>query len=188
MLWIHGPHGLYDNTRLPRERRHEPFTPRLPGLLMTHPSACAVALAGGGIGGIWAIVRSMPRWPDWALIPGSMLGILCILAMMFGLGILVVRVLEPVIGLMELDWNAEPVSSLGMPIALQRTCERLGYWTADDLARSVARGSFPWTEVAYAERMQIERAAHLWNAGAMARRPARRSSGRMRARRRVDDA
>lgn len=166
MLWLHGPHGLFDHSRLPRERRHEPFTPRLPALLRENPTACGIALTGGGIGGTWAIVSTMPGWPEWAVIPGAILGVLCMLAMMIGLGIVVVRVLEPVLGLMDLDWNAEPVSAMGIPFALQRKCEQLGYWTAEDLARSVERGTFPWTEIAFDERMQIERAAHLWAAGA----------------------
>jgi hypothetical protein len=165
VLWLHGPHGLFDHSRLPRERRHEPFTPRLPAFLMAHPTTCGIVLAGGGIGGTWAVVGGMPGWPDWAVMPGAILGILCMLAMMIGLGIVVVRLLEPVLGMMELDWNAEPLSALGIPFALQRKCERLGYWSAEDLTRSVERGTFPWTEIAFDERLQIERSAQLWKTG-----------------------
>src|SRR5690606_29763346 len=146
------------------ERRHEPFTPRLPGFLLDHPTVAGVVLAGVGIGGTWTVVDGMPTWPDWAMIPSAVLGVLCMLTMMLGLGIVVVRMMEPVLGQMDLDWNAEPLDQIGMPFALQRKCERLGYWTAEDLVRSVDRGSFPWSEFAYAERVLIEQSAHMWKA------------------------
>jgi hypothetical protein len=141
---------------------------------MEHPLACGLAMAAAGIAGNWIIVRGLPHWPEWMLVPGAILGILSMLLMMIGLGVVVVQALEPVIGLMDLNWDAEPLSAMGIPFALQRKCEQLGYWTAEDLARGVEHGSFPWTKVAYDERMQIERAAHLWKAGVTVRRNDRR--------------
>lgn len=126
-------------------------------------------LTGLGVAGTWLVVTGLPNWPDWSLFPGAILGVLCMLAMMLGLGIVVVSALEPVIGLMDLNWDAEPIAVMGLPYALQRNCERLGYWTAEDLSRAVERGSFPWTKIAYDERMQIERAAQLWKARSQAR-------------------
>ena len=51
------------------------------------------------------------------------------------------------------------LAALAIPVALQRKCERLGYWTAEDLAAAIERGKFPWIELEYDERMQIQRAA-----------------------------
>ena len=121
-----------------------------------------VLLALLGALGNWAIAASMSSWPSWMLFPSAFLAVLALVAMIVGLGILVVRALEPVLGRMELDWDAEPLALLGIPLPLQRKCEQLGFWAADDLARAVERGKFPWAALEYDERVQIERAAQLW--------------------------
>jgi hypothetical protein len=178
VLWFHGPHGLFDHSRLPRERRHEPFTPRLPQFMLAHPAIAGGMLAIGGAVGNWFVVSHLAGWPDWSLFPGAIAAIVCMLAMVIGLGILVVRGLEPVIGVMDLDWDAAPTSAMGIPYALQRKCEQLGYWTAEDLSRAIERGSFPWRDLAYDERMQIERAVHRWKVADAAEREARKHARR----------
>jgi hypothetical protein len=75
-------------------------------------------------------------------------------------------------------WNAEPTSATGIPLALQRKCEQLGFWTAEDLARAIDRGSFPWRDLAYDERMQIERAVHRWKVAVAAEQSAQRAGRR----------
>lgn len=131
-----------------------------------------------GILGNWFIVRNLTSWPAWMLFPSLIIATLALVSMMLGLGIVTVRLLEPVIATMELDWDAEPVSALGVPPVLQRKCERLGYWTAEDIVRAVDKGTFPWTELEYDERMQIQRSAHRWSAAVRQERettPRRRS-------------
>lgn len=161
---LNGPNGLYERWRLPRHRRHEPFSPRVPLFFVSHPALSGVLLAVLGIVGNWIIVRNLTAWPDWMLFPSLIIATLSLVAMTLGLGIVTVRLLEPVIATMELDWDAEPVAALGVPPVLQRKCERLGYWTAEDIVRAVDKGSFPWTELEYDERMQIQRSAHRWSA------------------------
>jgi hypothetical protein len=176
--WIHGPHGPLDYSRLPRERRHEPFSPRLPQLLLNYPALAGVVLASTGIFGTWLVADRLATWPDWTLFPAAIGAILCLLAMVIGLGIIVVRALEPVIGLMDLNWDAEPTSAMGIPLSLQRKCEALGFWTAEELAQAIDRGAFPWRELAYDERMQIERAVHRWKVAVAAEAAARKSGRR----------
>lgn len=135
---------------------------------MARPALGGSLLAVLGILGNWLIVRNLSGWPDWMLFPSLILATLALVAMVLGLGIVVVRLLEPVIATMELDWDAEPVAALGVPPVLQRKCERLGYWTAEDVVRAVDRGTFPWTELEYDERMQIQRSAHRWSAASRA--------------------
>jgi hypothetical protein len=176
--WIHGPHGPLDHSRLPRERRHEPFTPRLPQVVMNYPSLAGAVLALGGASGTFIVAQEMATWPEWSLFPAAIAAILCMLAMVVGLGILVVRALEPVIGLMDLNWDAEPTSAMGIPLTLQRKLEQMGYWTSEDLARAIDRGSFPWRELAYDERMQIERAVHRWKVAVAAEAEAHKAGRR----------
>jgi hypothetical protein len=78
--------------------------------------------------------------------------------------------------MMELDWDAEPLSDLGIPLPLQRKCEQLGYWAADDLVEAINRSRFPWVALEYDERMQLERAVHRWSVAIAAERGARKSS------------
>lgn len=149
---------------------------------MSHPAIAGALLAVGGALGNWGIAHQMATWPEWSLFPAAILAILCILAMVIGLGIIVVRALEPVLGVMDLNWDAEPTASMGLPLTLQRKCEQLGFWTAEELSRAIDRGAFPWRELAYDERMQIERAVHRWKVSVAAEDAARRSAQRRGAR------
>ncbi|HEX5164783.1 MAG TPA: hypothetical protein VFV93_05250 [Thermomicrobiales bacterium] len=136
----------------------------MPGFILTHPALSAIVMASLGILGNWAIVRNVANWPPWMLFPSMIVAVVCLLTMVIGLGILTVRLLEPALALMDLNWDAEPLAQLGIPLSLQRKCERLGYWTAEDLVRDIDTGKFPWTLIEYDERMQLERAAARWNA------------------------
>lgn len=165
MHWHRSPHELYRHTRL-RERAGEPFTPRVPRIVADHPAMSGAALAAAGIAGNWYVVSRMPHWPNWMLFPSMLLATLALLAMILGLVLVVVRWLEPVIARMDLDWDAEPVAALGLPIALQRRLEELGYWSSDDVCRAVERGTFPWTELELTERRLIEQAVAFHEARA----------------------
>jgi hypothetical protein len=178
--WFQGPQHWLDHNKLERDRRHEPFTPRVPGFVLSHPAPFALVMAALGIFGNWFIASRVTSWPAWMLFPSMALAALCLIAMVIGLGILTVRLLEPVLSIMDLNWDADPLAQLGIPLSLQRKCERLGYWTAEDLVRAVEKGKFPWTLLEYDERMQVERAAARWNAhsqtgkrrrGRLSRRP-----------------
>jgi hypothetical protein len=100
------------------------------------------------------------------LFPSMFLATMFLVAMMLGLGLLVVCALEPVINRMDIDWGDAPVESLGVPEALQRKLERLNYWTADDVAAAIEAGTFPWTSLEYDERQQIARASDRWEIAA----------------------
>lgn len=163
MHWPHGPFGREIN-RVPRERRGEPFAPRLPRFLLEHPTLSGGLMALTGFFGNWVIASQMEHWPDWTLFPGVILACLCLISMVIGLGLVVVRALEPALANVDLDWDAEPLAALAIPPVLQRKCESLGFWAADDLVRAIERGKFPWTQLEYDERMQLERAAHRWSA------------------------
>jgi hypothetical protein len=134
-----------------------------------------------GFAGNWWVADQLQYWPSWSLFPGVALSVTCLVAMVIGLGLLVIRALEPVLATMELDWDAEPLAALAIPPALQRKCEALGYWAADELARAVEKGTFPWTSLAYDERMQLERAAHRWSAAIAAEKKAKKARGGRRA-------
>jgi hypothetical protein len=164
VLWLQGPHSRHGHTRLPRAQRHEPFTPRLPHFVRAHPTLAALVLAAGGIFGNWFIARQMSTWPGWMLFPGMLLSVCALVTMILGLGLLVVRLLEPLIALMGIDWGGESLAVLGIPLPLQRKCEQLGYWTADDLVQAIERGKFNWVALEFDERLQVERAADRWRA------------------------
>lgn len=132
-------------------------------------------LAAGGFVGNWWISNRLAEWPSWMLMPGAMLSIVCLVLMVIGLGLATIRALYPVLALMELDWDAEPLAALGIPLPLQRKCERLGFWAAEDITRAIERGSFPWTELEYDERMQLERAAQRWSRAAAADKALRKA-------------
>jgi hypothetical protein len=127
-----------------------------------HPALAGTVLAVLGILGNWAIARSMSSWPAWMLFPSVVLSVLAIVALILGLGLLVVRLLEPVIAVMHVDWGDEPLAGLGLPPALQRKCEQLGFWTAEAVVSAIDRGKFSWIALEYDERMQLERAAQRW--------------------------
>lgn len=157
MHWHRSPHELYRQSRL-RERAGEPFTPNIPRTVADHPALSGAALAAVGIAGNWFVVSRMPHWPNWMLFPSMLLATISLLAMILGLVLVVVRWLEPVIARMDLNWDAEPVATLGLPPTLQRRLEELGYWSSDDVCRAVDSGTFPWTALALAERRLVEQA------------------------------
>lgn len=172
MDWFHG-FGLRRRAlRLTREQRHEPFTPGAPAFFRRHPTLAGLVLSAAGIGGIVTIVRNMADWPGWMLFPSMLLSVPSLVAMMLGLGIVTVRVLEPALGRMDLDWDAEPLNVLGLPEPVQRKCEELGFWAVDDLVQSINAGKFPWIALEYDERMQVERTVQRWNVAAAAARAA----------------
>lgn len=177
MHWFQGPQHWLDHHKLAPDRRHEPFTPRVPRLVLSHPVMFGAVLTGGGIFGNWILSSQMSGWPDWMLFPSMMLAVLSLVSMVIGLGILTVRLLEPVLGLMDLDWDAEPLAQLGIPLPLQRKCESLGFWTVEDLVRAVDKGKFPWTRLEYDERMQVQRGAERWRTSIAAEKRAKRSRG-----------
>ena len=177
MHWFQGPQHWLDHHRLARDRRHEPFTPRVPAFIMSHPAGFGVVMAVAGVLGNWAISSRMSEWPAWMLFPSMILAVLSLVTMVIGLGILTVRMLEPALALMDLNWDAEPLAQLGIPLPLQRKCESLGFWTAEELARAVDKGKFPWTNLEYDERMQVQRAVERWSAAVAAEKHAKRGQG-----------
>lgn len=178
MQGLPGPHSRFGQKRLARAERHEPFTPRLPRLMLTRPALSAVVVALTGIAGVWFITRSLANWPRWMLFPSILLSVIALAAMIFGLGVLTVRVLEHAIGKMGVDWDDDPIAALGVPQQLQRKCEQLGFWTATDVTDAVARGIFPWTAFDYDERMQLGRSAERWRLALDAEAAARRRQRR----------
>lgn len=189
MHWFQGPQHWLDHHKLSHDHRHEPFTPRVPEFVLSHPTPFSAVMVVAGILGNWTISSRMAGWPAWMLFPSMILAVLSLLAMVIGLGILTVRLLEPALAVMDLNWDAEPLAELGIPLPLQRKCEALGYWTAEDLARAVDKGKFPWTTLEYDERMQVQRAAERWSLavaaakrekharGLLSRRQKRQSAG-----------
>lgn len=162
MDWFHG-FGLRRRAiRLTRQQRHEPFTPRVPDFVRERPALAGALLAAAGIFTLVTIIRNVAEWPGWMLFPSMLLSVPALAAMMLGLGIVTVRALEPALAMMDLDWDAEPLAALGVPLPLQRKCEQLGFWAVDDLLQAIDRGTFPWIALEYDERMQVERAAQRW--------------------------
>jgi hypothetical protein len=172
--WFQGPQHWLDHHRLRRDRRHEPFTPRVPALILAHPALFGGVMATAGVLGAWLISDRLAGWPAWMLFPSMVLSVLALVSMIIGLGLLTVRAMEPALALMDLDWDAEPLAELGIPLALQRKCESIGYWTAEELVRAVDKGAFPWTKLAYDERMQVQRAVDHWKAAVVARKRQKR--------------
>jgi hypothetical protein len=177
MIWQHGPFGRWED-RVPHNRRHEPFTPRVPEFFSEHPGLAGALLAAGGFFGNWLVGSRLAGWPAWMLLPGAILAVVCLVLMVVGLGLVTIRALYPLLAVMDLDWDAEPLAVLGIPLPLQRKCEQLGYWSAEDLVRAVERGRFPWVELEYDERMQVERATHRWSAAVAAERTQHRRGWR----------
>jgi hypothetical protein len=130
------------------------------------PLLAGLALAATGAFGNWLITHYIQR------------AVLCLATMVIGLGLATVCALEPVVGRMAQDWDDDPVAVLGVPPALQRKCEQLGYWTATDVAQAVTRGTFPWTALEYDERQQIDRAGQRWQRALDAERAAKRRARR----------
>jgi hypothetical protein len=169
--WLHGPNDVLDRSRVPRERRHDPFNPRVPQFVLARPTVTGLLLTVLGIAGTWVIISRMATWPSWMLFPSMFLATVFLVAMMLGLGLLVVCGLEPVINRMDIDWGDAPVESLGVPDALQRKLERLNYWTAHDVVVAIEAGTFPWTSLEYDERQQIARASDRWEVADRSARP-----------------
>jgi len=133
-----------------------------------------------GFAGNWWVADQLQHWPSWSLFPGVAISVFCLVSMVIGLGLVSIRALEPVLATMELDWDAEPLAALAITPMLQRKIEGLGFWAADDLAQAIEKGKFPWTELAYDERMQLERAAHRWSAATKAQQKSRKARSRRR--------
>lgn len=165
MHWHRSPEELYRRSRLP-ERVGEPFTPRVPRLISDHPTLSGAALAVAGVAGNWFIVSQMAGWPNWMVFPSMLLATMSLLAMVLGLVLVVVRWLEPVVARMDLNWDADPVGSLGLPPDLQRKLEALGYWSADDVCRAVESRRFQWTALELTERRLVEQAVAFRDARA----------------------
>jgi hypothetical protein len=142
------------------------------------PLLTGLALAAAGAFGNWLITHYIQSWPAWTLFPSFLGAVLCLATMVIGLGLATVCALEPVVGKMAQDWDDDPVAALGVPPALQRKCEQLGYWTATDVAQAVTRGTFPWISLEYDERQQIDRAGQRWQRALDAERAAKRRARR----------
>ncbi len=177
--WFQGPQHWLDHHKLERDRRHEPFTPRVPEFILSHPALFGLGLTIFGVLGNWTLSSRMADWPAWMLFPSMLLAVLSLITMVLGLGVLTVRLLEPALSLMDLDWDAEPLAKLGIPIQLQRKCEALGFWTADDLTRAVDKGKFPWVKLDYDERLQVQRATERWSLSVEATKRVRRERKRL---------
>lgn len=161
---FHGPIWPLGERNIPQRARHQPFTPRLPRMIRERPAIGAVILAAVGIFGTWAIVANMADWPTWMIFPGIFASVLALSSTVIGMGVLSVLALQPILGSKALAWDADPLAVLGVPLALQRKCESLGFWTCESIVESIDKGRFPWTALEYDERMQIERALSLWKA------------------------
>jgi hypothetical protein len=161
---FYGPIWPLGERKIPHQARHQPFTPRLPRIIRERPAIGAAGLAGIGIAASWMIVANMARWPTWTLFPSILVSVLALSATVIGMGLLSVLLLQPVLGTKAGGWGADPVAVLGLPVALQRKCESLGFWTCESMLESIENGRFPWTSLEYDERMQVQRALGLWNA------------------------
>ncbi len=165
MTWFPGPGGHPSQSRLSQGARHEPFSPRIPGFILERPIILGAVLATFGIGTSVVMIKTMHRWPAWMIVPSMGLAVLAMAATVIGLVILTILALQPLIeGKEDLGWDAEPLASMGIPLGLQRKCEKLGYWTCEALSEAIAKGLFPWTDLDYDERQQIHRAVQFWRA------------------------
>lgn len=165
MTWYSSSGGYSGRTRLTGTARHEPFTPRVPKLALNRPGLLALLLITWGAGFSLVLITTMPRWPGWLLFPGLGLGVTAMASLALGAGLLAALALQPMIeGKEDLGWDDEPLTSMGVPVSLQRKCERMGYWTCEALSEAIASGTFPWSGLEYDERQQISRAVHFWRA------------------------
>ena len=167
--WFHGSNGPIGHRRLPQRARHEPFTPRLPRTFHERPALMALVLAASGIASSWVIVAKMGSWPAWMIFPSIAGAIFALSATVVGMGLLVVLGLQPILGSRDLKWDADPLAVLGLPLAVQKKCESLGFWTCESIVASIEKRRFPWIALEYDERMQVERAVSRWHAVAHAR-------------------
>lgn len=138
---------------------------------MKRPGVLGAALMISGMGASALLIRSMPSWPRWMIFPSMGLAVLALAATVVGTALLAVLALQPVIVSREdLGWDEEPLASTGIPAALQRKCEALGYWTCESLAEAIDKGLFPWNELDYDERQQVHRAIQFWRATTLSKR------------------
>ena len=132
---------------------------------MERPLVLALLLAATGSATSYLLITTMHRWPAWTIFPSMLIAVLAMAATATGAGLLVVLMLQPIIELKDdLGWDEEPLASMGLPHSLQRKCEQLGYWTCESAVAAMEKGTFPWTELEYDERMQVERAMNYWKA------------------------
>jgi hypothetical protein len=168
LTWFYGSHGPGRYWRLSRETRQEPFTPRLPRAVYERPLVVAAILTAAGVTGSWVIIVSMATWPLWTIFPAMIASVLALTSTAVGLGMLVVLSLQPIIGSRDLNWHAEPLAVLGLPMPLHKKCESLGFWTCESMLASIEKRRFPWTALEYDERMQVERAISRWHSATIA--------------------
>lgn len=165
MTWFPGPGWHSRRSKLSREARHQPFTPRLPALLLKHPAILGLVLATAGVGLSIALITTMHRWPNWLLLPSMFLAVVSMGATAVGFSLLAVLGLQPLIESKEATWGDEPLRNMGMSSALRHKCEGLGYWTCESLSEAVEKSLFPWRSLEYDERLQVDRAVQRWRAG-----------------------
>jgi hypothetical protein len=134
----------------------------LPRAVRERPLVLGLVLAVTGAGLCTLIVTTMARWPSWLLVPSLFVAVPALTATAIGLAMVAVLGLLPLLERAELDWDDEPLAHLGIPLALQRKCEQLGYWTCEALSEAIEKSIFPWRELEYDERMQVERAVAFW--------------------------
>lgn len=134
---------------LPRALRERPL---LLGLVLTVTGSALCTL----------IITTMARWPSWLIFPSMFVAVPALVATVIGLSMVAVLGLLPVLERAELGWDDAPLAVLGIPLALQRRCEQLGYWTCEALSEAIEKSIFPWRELEYDERMQVQRAVELW--------------------------
>ncbi|MBA2454024.1 MAG: hypothetical protein H0V47_12690 [Chloroflexia bacterium] len=164
MLRFHGPIWPLGERKIPYQARHQPFTPRLPRAVRERPAVVAALLAAVGVIGSWTIVVNMANWPTWTLFLSILASVFTLSATVIGMGLLSVLALQPILDSKAHKWDADPLAVLGLPLAVQRKCEGLGFWTCESMVESIDRGRFPWTSLEYDERMQVERSLSLWKA------------------------
>jgi hypothetical protein len=150
--------------KLPRHQRHEPIVVALPRALRDRPLLLGATLAVTGLGVCTLIITTMADWPRWLIFPSMFIAVPALVATVIGLSMLVVLGFLPLLERRDLGWDDEPLATLGIPLALQRKCEALGYWTCVALSEAIEKGIFPWTELEYDERMQVQRLIELWRA------------------------
>jgi hypothetical protein len=138
----------------------------LPRAVRERPLVLGVFLAVTGGAVCALIVTTMARWPTWLLLPSMFVAVPALVATVIGLSMVAVLGMTPLLERAELDWDDDPLAHLGIPLALQRKCEQLGYWTCEALSEAIEKSMFPWRELEYDERMQVERAVVFWRSQA----------------------
>ena len=136
----------------------------LPRALHDRPLLLGATLTVTGLGVCTLIIRTRADWPRWLIFPSMFIAVPALVATVIGLSMLVVLGFLPLLERRDLGWDDEPLAVLGIPLALQRKCEALGYWTCVALSEAIDKRLFPWTELEYDERMQVQRAIDLWQA------------------------